>query len=107
MVLLLFEMSSRNLQLLVFSHTFVGVAKMLPIIAVSVLINFLVSLASSLIEYNLQFAGEIKIGLITFSMLLTVKYEDLKPHIPELAQSIAKELDLNASQVNQYKFLIS
>ncbi|KAH6802462.1 Eukaryotic aspartyl protease family protein [Perilla frutescens var. frutescens] len=43
--------------------------------------------------------GEIKIGLITFSMLLTHNYTELKPHISELAQFIAKELDVNSSQV--------
>ncbi|CAA0838864.1 Eukaryotic aspartyl protease family protein [Striga hermonthica] len=43
--------------------------------------------------------GEIKIGLITFYMLLAVKYPVLKPHISELAQSIAKELHVNSSQV--------
>ncbi|KAI3448650.1 hypothetical protein Pfo_005315 [Paulownia fortunei] len=48
--------------------------------------------------------GEIKIGLITFYMLLTVKYPELKPHISELAQFIAKELDVNASQVQLMNF---
>ncbi|CAA0831469.1 Eukaryotic aspartyl protease family protein [Striga hermonthica] len=51
-------------------------------------------------EPPLQIApGEIKIGLITFYMLLTVKYPELKPHISELANVIAKELGVNASQV--------
>lgn len=44
--------------------------------------------------------GEIKIGLITFSMLLTHNYTELKPHILELSQFIAKELDVNSSQVH-------
>ncbi|KAL0375652.1 UNVERIFIED_CONTAM: hypothetical protein Scaly_0682800 [Sesamum calycinum] len=47
---------------------------------------------------------EIKIGLITFYMLLTVKYPELKPHISELTQSIARELDVNASQVQLVNF---
>ncbi|KAL8540778.1 hypothetical protein ACS0TY_002121 [Phlomoides rotata] len=48
--------------------------------------------------------GEAKIGLIAFSMLFTKNYTELKPHIPELAQSIAKELDVNASQVHLMNF---
>ncbi|XP_075476585.1 aspartic proteinase 36-like [Primulina tabacum] len=48
--------------------------------------------------------GDIKIGLITFSILLSVKYSDLKPHISELALYIAKELDVNASQVQLMNF---
>ncbi|XP_011091937.1 aspartic proteinase-like protein 2 isoform X2 [Sesamum indicum] len=48
--------------------------------------------------------GKIKIGLITFYMLLTVKYPELKPHISELTQFIAKELDVNASQVQLVNF---
>ncbi|KAG8363795.1 hypothetical protein BUALT_Bualt19G0059500 [Buddleja alternifolia] len=51
-------------------------------------------------------SGEIKIGLITFYMLLSMKYPELKPHISELAQFIAKDLDLNASQVDEYQLLI-
>ncbi|KAL6513347.1 hypothetical protein OROGR_020833 [Orobanche gracilis] len=48
--------------------------------------------------------GEIKIGLITFYMLLNVKYPELKPQISELAQFIANELDVNASQVQLVNF---
>ncbi|KAG8363794.1 hypothetical protein BUALT_Bualt19G0059400 [Buddleja alternifolia] len=48
--------------------------------------------------------GETKIGLITFYMLLSMKYPELKPHISELAQFIAKDLDLNGSQVQLRNF---
>ncbi|KAL6565438.1 hypothetical protein OROHE_004493 [Orobanche hederae] len=48
--------------------------------------------------------GEIKIGLITFYMLLNVTYPELKPQISELAQFIANELDVNASQVQLVNF---
>lgn len=39
-------------------------------------------------------------------MLLIVNYTELKPRMSELTQSIAKELDVDASQVDQYKCLI-
>ncbi|KAA8531614.1 hypothetical protein F0562_006323 [Nyssa sinensis] len=48
--------------------------------------------------------GELQVGLITFYMLLTVKYSDLKPHVTELAQFIAHELDVNTSQVHLLNF---
>ncbi|KAL3631701.1 hypothetical protein CASFOL_024685 [Castilleja foliolosa] len=48
--------------------------------------------------------GEIRIGLIKFYMSSTVKYPELKPHISELAQFIAKDLDVNASQVQLVNF---
>ncbi|XP_051144866.1 aspartic proteinase 36-like [Andrographis paniculata] len=48
--------------------------------------------------------SEVKIGLITFHMLLTVKYQDLKPHMSELTLSIAKELGVNTSQVQMMNF---
>ncbi|CAK9186294.1 unnamed protein product [Ilex paraguariensis] len=48
--------------------------------------------------------GETKVGLITFSMSLNVKYLDLKPHITELAQFIAQELDVDATQVHVLNF---
>lgn len=53
-----------------------------------------------------QFAGVTKVGRITFFMLLTVNYTELKPHMLELAHIIAKDLDVNSSQVHQYKLLI-
>uniref|UniRef100_A0A5B6YW79 Putative aspartic proteinase-like protein 2 n=1 Tax=Davidia involucrata TaxID=16924 RepID=A0A5B6YW79_DAVIN len=48
--------------------------------------------------------GELQVGLITFYMLLSVKYLDLKPHVTELAQFIAQELDVNTSQVHLLNF---
>ncbi|XP_059643991.1 aspartic proteinase 36-like isoform X2 [Cornus florida] len=48
--------------------------------------------------------GELQVGFITFNMLLNVKYLDLKPHVTELAQFIAQELDVNASQVHLLNF---
>ncbi|XP_047958067.1 aspartic proteinase 36-like isoform X2 [Salvia hispanica] len=46
-----------------------------------------------------QTPGDVKIGFIKFSMLLTINYTELKPHIPELVQSIGKDLDVKPSQV--------
>ncbi|XP_047938052.1 aspartic proteinase nepenthesin-1-like [Salvia hispanica] len=51
-----------------------------------------------------QAPGEVKIGLIKFSMLLTINYTELKPHIAELAQFIAKDLDVKPSQVKLTNF---
>ncbi|XP_059659326.1 aspartic proteinase 36-like [Cornus florida] len=48
--------------------------------------------------------GEFQVGLITFFMLLNAKYSDLKPHITELPQLIAQELDVNTSQVHLLNF---
>ncbi|XP_052195706.1 aspartic proteinase 36-like [Diospyros lotus] len=50
------------------------------------------------------FPGEFQVGLITFYMLLSVKYTDLKPHMKELAHLIAQELDVNSSQVHLLNF---
>ncbi|KAL3516138.1 hypothetical protein ACH5RR_023040 [Cinchona calisaya] len=36
-------------------------------------------------------------------MSLSVNLSDLKPHIPELAEFIAEEIDINASQVHLVK----
>ncbi|KAL7083913.1 hypothetical protein ACP275_14G191500 [Erythranthe tilingii] len=49
-------------------------------------------------------SGEAKIGLITFFMLLNVTYPELKPHMSELALFMAKELDVNSSQVRLMNF---
>ncbi|KAI8018936.1 Aspartic proteinase-like protein 2 [Camellia lanceoleosa] len=51
-----------------------------------------------------NFTGQFQVGLITFYMSLSVKYPDLKPHITELAQIIAQDLDLNTSQVQLLNF---
>ncbi|KAH7850984.1 hypothetical protein Vadar_005569 [Vaccinium darrowii] len=51
-----------------------------------------------------DFPGQFEIGLVTFYMSLSIKYSDLKPHMTELAQFIAQELDVNASQVQLLNF---
>ncbi|KAL7193333.1 hypothetical protein ACSBR2_025024 [Camellia fascicularis] len=51
-----------------------------------------------------NFTGQFQVGFITFYMSLSVKYPDLKPHITELAQFIAQDLDLNTSQVQLLNF---
>ncbi|KAI5325251.1 hypothetical protein L3X38_034325 [Prunus dulcis] len=43
--------------------------------------------------------GELQIGKITFDMSLNISYSDLKPHITELAEFIAQELEVNTSQL--------
>jgi hypothetical protein len=43
--------------------------------------------------------GEIEIGMITFDMSINVTYETLKPHLPEIAKYIAKELEIDFHQV--------
>lgn len=43
---------------------------------------------------------EIQIGQITFDMSLSVNYSDLEPHVTELTEFIAHELDVNVSQVH-------
>lgn len=48
--------------------------------------------------------GEIKIGLVTFYLSLSVNYSELKLRIPELAHLIAQELDANVSQVRLMNF---
>ncbi|CAI9102275.1 OLC1v1000516C2 [Oldenlandia corymbosa var. corymbosa] len=53
-------------------------------------------------QYNTS--EEVKAGQVTFYMSLSVNYSDLKPHIPELEQLIAKELDINGSQVHLLNF---
>ncbi|KAB2626527.1 aspartic proteinase nepenthesin-1-like [Pyrus ussuriensis x Pyrus communis] len=48
--------------------------------------------------------GEQEVGKITFGMSLNISYSDLKPHITELAEYIAQELEVNTSQVHLLKF---
>ncbi|ONK72266.1 uncharacterized protein A4U43_C04F17560 [Asparagus officinalis] len=47
---------------------------------------------------------QLQIGLITFDMSLSMKYPDLKPHINELTELIAHELEVNGSQVHLTNF---
>ncbi|XP_038902862.1 aspartic proteinase CDR1-like isoform X1 [Benincasa hispida] len=43
--------------------------------------------------------GELQIGRITFEILLNISYTDLEPHITELSDHIAHELNVSHSQV--------
>ncbi|XP_074296725.1 aspartic proteinase 36-like [Silene latifolia] len=45
-------------------------------------------------------SGDFQVGYITFVISFSVKYLDLKPHVSELSTSIAKELEVNTSQVH-------
>lgn len=40
--------------------------------------------------------------MITFDMSINVTYETLKPHLPEIAKYIAKELEIDFHQVRKY-----
>ncbi|XAR50724.1 Nepenthesin [Bertholletia excelsa] len=51
-----------------------------------------------------SFPGETLVGRITFDMLLSVKYDELKPHVTELTQLITQELDVNNSKVHLLNF---
>jgi 2C-methyl-D-erythritol 2,4-cyclodiphosphate synthase len=44
--------------------------------------------------------AEFDIGLITVDMSINVTYPNLKPHLHELAELIAKELDIDSRQVS-------
>lgn len=48
--------------------------------------------------------GELEVGRITFSISLDVKFSNLKYHMTKLAQFIAQELNVNASQVHLLNF---
>lgn len=50
--------------------------------------------------------GQFKVGLITFDLSLSVTYPDLKPHITELAELIAHELEVDACQVHLTNFTV-
>jgi hypothetical protein len=43
--------------------------------------------------------AEFDVGLITVDMSINVTYPNLKPHLHELAELIAKELDIDSRQV--------
>ncbi|XP_031267136.1 aspartic proteinase-like protein 2 [Pistacia vera] len=49
---------------------------------------------------NYALPGVLRIGQITFDMSLSINYSNLEPHIPELTEFIAHELDVNTSQVH-------
>ncbi|XP_022149435.1 aspartyl protease family protein 1-like isoform X2 [Momordica charantia] len=48
--------------------------------------------------------GELQVGRITFEILLNISYEDLEPHITELSDLIAQELNVSYSQVRLLNF---
>lgn len=48
--------------------------------------------------------SEIQIGQIIFDMSSSMKVLDLKPHMVELAQFIAHQLDINITQVRRLLF---
>nr|POE44959.1 protein aspartic protease in guard cell 1 [Quercus suber] len=50
------------------------------------------------------FPGEFQIGLITFDMSLSINNSYMKPNFTELAEFIAQELDVKASQVHLLSF---
>lgn len=54
---------------------------------------------------NYVLPGDLQIGRITFDMFFSINYSDLRPHIRELADSIAQELDVNTSQVHLLNFM--
>lgn len=56
--------------------------------------------SNSTIESSSKILPEVYIGQITFEMLLRMNYSDLKPQLADLAMFIAKELDIDASQVH-------
>ncbi|CAD5182531.1 unnamed protein product [Musa acuminata subsp. malaccensis] len=45
-------------------------------------------------------AGQFRVGVITFDMFLNISYVDLVPHIKELAELIANELEVASDQVH-------
>lgn len=55
-------------------------------------------------SFHLNFSGQFQIGAITFEISLSVKYPELVPHDVELAEVIAYQLEVDASQVKYYIF---
>lgn len=51
-----------------------------------------------MIPFDLRTA-EFDVGLITVDMSINVTYPNLKPHLHELAELIAKELEIDSRQV--------
>ena len=50
-------------------------------------------------SFHLIFSGQFQIGAITFEISLSVKYPEFVPHNVELAEAIAYQLEVDASQV--------
>lgn len=61
-------------------------------------------LSDDIFFIKLGCTGDLQIGRITFDMFFSINYSDLRPHIRELADSIAQELDVNTSQVRKKFF---
>lgn len=59
---------------------------------------FTVLIAMIIILVDLWLA-EFDVGLITVDMSINVTYPNLKPHLHELAELIAKELEIDSRQV--------
>lgn len=53
------------------------------------------------LNYNFVFwsSGQVRVGVINFDMYLNVTYKELEPHIDELAELIATELEVDSHQV--------
>lgn len=50
---------------------------------------------------QLKCTGELQIAQITVAISFNISYDDMKPHLTELAGLIAHELDVNTSQVRK------
>jgi len=61
-------------------------------------LDLLCSLTWFIIPFYLPLA-EFDVGLITVDMSINVTYPNLKPHLHELAELIAKELEIDSRQV--------
>ncbi|XP_027192201.1 aspartic proteinase 36-like isoform X2 [Cicer arietinum] len=61
------------------------------------------SVAPSMPQHNVP-PGEFRIAQITIVISFNISYEDMKPHLTELAGLIAHELDINTSQVHLLNF---
>ncbi|WCJ35518.1 Eukaryotic aspartyl protease family protein [Euphorbia peplus] len=53
-----------------------------------------------------SFPGEVRIGIITFEMLIRVKNSSMKPNLTEVAELIAHELEINNLQVHVLNFTL-
>ncbi|KAI4327389.1 hypothetical protein L6164_019858 [Bauhinia variegata] len=61
------------------------------------------AVAPSGLPHNLQ-PGKLQVTQITIVISFNISYLDIKPHVTELAELIAHELDVNASQVHLLNF---
>ena len=59
----------------------------------------MIGLLQSDYPFLLSFSGQFRVGVITFDMFLNISYVDLVPHIKELAELIANELEVASDQV--------